>query len=322
MGNSLSILEQSFPPAPRWSINEIPDLTGRVMMVTGGNSGIGYDTCKALLSKNAKVYMAARCPKKANAAITRLKEETGNKSPCYLQLDLGDLQSVRLAATQFLQQESRLHCLFNNGGVYAPPLSEVTVEGYDLQFGTNVLGHYLFTKLLIPIMIDTAKNSPCAKGFARIINTSSVLHFFAPSGGVDYVSLEPHSDQADKRRKAIGPEGLYAQSKWGLIALSNELARRYGDEGIVSVSLHPGNVRTDIQRHVTTGAVIATLSKYVLFDSACGALTQLYAATAIPGGDLNGKYLAPWARIGQPRADTLDETACQILWQWLEAQVD
>ncbi|KAG9086068.1 hypothetical protein FS749_003926 [Ceratobasidium sp. UAMH 11750] len=115
MGNLPSILEQTFPPAPRWSVDQIPDLAGQIMIVTGGNSGIGYETCKALLAKNAKVYMAARCPKKANAAIAQLKEATNGKSPIFLQLDLADLQSVRAAATQFTRQETELHCLFNNG---------------------------------------------------------------------------------------------------------------------------------------------------------------------------------------------------------------
>ncbi|KAG9105160.1 hypothetical protein FRC07_009558, partial [Ceratobasidium sp. 392] len=239
MGNFSSIIEQTFPAAPRWSTDQIPDLEGQVMVVTGGNSGIGYETCRVLLDKNAKVYMAARCPKKADVAISQLKEATNGKAPVFLQLDLSDLQSIRDAVAQFIQQESELHCLFNNGGVYAPPLSALTKEGYDLQFGTNVLGHFLFTKLLLPTMIHTARASPHAGGIARVINVSSIMHLSAPTGGINYTSLEPRSKEAEKIRKAMGPDGLYAQSKWGLIALSNELARRYAEKGIVSIAVNP-----------------------------------------------------------------------------------
>ncbi|KAG8696107.1 hypothetical protein FRC08_007358 [Ceratobasidium sp. 394] len=322
MGNLPSILEQTFPPAPRWSVDQIPDLAGQIMIVTGGNSGIGYETCKALLAKNAKVYMAARCPKKANAAIAQLKEATNGKSPIFLQLDLADLQSVRAAATQFTRQETELHCLFNNGGVCSPPLSALTIEGYDLQFGTNVLGHYLLTTLLLPTMIHTARTSPHAGGIARVINVSSILHLFAPTGGINYASLEPHSEAAKKVRKSLGRAKLYSQSKWGLIALSNELARRYASEGIVSIALHPGNVRTGIQRHIPLVGVLAALADIFQWDASYGALTQLYAGTTIQGAELNGKYFVPWVRRDSPRSDTEDILACQMLWKWLELQVE
>ncbi|KAG8741137.1 hypothetical protein FRC10_003281 [Ceratobasidium sp. 414] len=322
MGNLPSIFEQTFPSAPRWSVDQIPDLAGRVIIVTGGNSGIGFETCKVLLAKNAKVYMAARCPKKAAAAVARLKEATNGKSPIFLQLDLADLQSVRAAVVQFTRQESELHCLFNNGGVYAPPLSALTIDGYDLQFGTNVLGHYLLTSLLLPTMIHTARVSPHAGGIARVINVSSILHLFAPTGGINYASLEPHSEGAKKVRKALGRAKLYAQSKWGLIAFSNELARRYASEGIVSVALHPGNIRTEIQRHITLAGMLAALADILQWDCSYGALTQLYAGTTVPGAELNGKYLVPWARRDSPRSDTQDTPASQMLWKWLELQVE
>lgn len=116
-------------------------------------------------------------------------------------------------------------------GVFAPPISQKTTEGYDLQFGTNVLGHYLLTILLLPTMIHTAKHSPCAGtylfwvslrlcliralgGFARVINVSSIMHLFAPAGGINYASLASHCEVADKLRASLGPERLYAQSKW------------------------------------------------------------------------------------------------------------
>ncbi|KAF8603277.1 NAD-binding protein [Ceratobasidium sp. AG-I] len=321
MGTVSSILEQTFPQAPRWSVEQIPDLNGQVMLVTGGNAGIGRETCKVLLNKGAKVYMASRCPKRASAAVAWLKETTYGKEPVYLQLDLADLQSVRTAAAEFLGKESELHCLFNNGGVFAPPFSHKTVEGYDLQFGANVLGHYLLTTLLLPTMIHTAKHSLCAGGIARVINISSIMHLFAPAGGINYASLVPHCKAADKIRATLGPERLYAQSKWANIAFSNELAKRYASEGIVSISLHPGNIRTGIQRHISLSGVMSALAEVLQWDCSYGALTQLYAATTPNAAGLNGKYLVPWARHDVPRHDTQDALACQMLWEWLEAQV-
>ncbi|KAB5588759.1 hypothetical protein CTheo_7803 [Ceratobasidium theobromae] len=317
MGTVSSILEQAFPQAPQWSVDQMPDLTGQVMLVTGGNTGIGRETCKSLLNKNARVYMACRCPKRAKDAVEWLKEATGGKEAIFLHLDLADLESVRAAATEFTRRETRLHCLINNGGVFGPPISDKTVQGYDLQFGTNVLGHFLFTKLLLPTMIRTVDTS-LGSGTVRIVNVSSVKHLFAPRGGVDYDSLEPNSVSADHIRGRLGLDKLYAQSKWALVAFSNELARRYGDEGIVSISLHPGNIRTEIARHIPMSSMMTAIADMVLWDCSYGALTQLYAATDPAAAELNGKYLVPWARLDGPRHDTFDLVGRQKLWDWLE----
>ncbi|KAG9076657.1 hypothetical protein FRC06_009380, partial [Ceratobasidium sp. 370] len=170
MGNQLS---QMFPPESLFTVEQIPDLAGQVMIVTGGNAGAGRETCKALLNKNAKVYLTARSKAKADDAIEWLKKETGGKEPMFLQLDLSNLDSVRKAAEEFKSKEQELHVLFNNAGVMVPPVEQKTADGYDLQFGTNVLGHYFFTILLLPTLVHTAKNSPRAHGHARVINTSS-----------------------------------------------------------------------------------------------------------------------------------------------------
>ncbi|KAG8685378.1 hypothetical protein FRC11_010681 [Ceratobasidium sp. 423] len=141
MGDTFS---QSFPPKPLFSVEQIPDLTGHVIIVTGGNTGIGKETCKALLNKNARVYLAARNRSRADTAIEWLK----------------NLASVRKAAEEFKRKEQELHVLFNNAGVMGTPVEWRAVEGYDLRFGTHVLGHYFFTTLLLPTLIHTVKNSP------------------------------------------------------------------------------------------------------------------------------------------------------------------
>ncbi|KAG9104004.1 hypothetical protein FRC06_006268 [Ceratobasidium sp. 370] len=321
MGVAYSMYKETFPGQPRWSIDQIPDLSGQVMIVTGGNAGIGKETCKVLLNKGAKVYLAARSKSKADDAIEWLKAETSGKAPVFLQLDLADLASVRRAVDEFKQKEQKLDVLFNNGGVMAPPIDMKTSTGYDIQFGTNVLGHYLFTVLLLPVLIHTAQTSP--RGHARVVNVSSSGHWLAPKGGVDYSTLVPNDPTSEARRRKLGTQGLYAQSKWGNIAFANELARRYESQGIISTSLHPGVIKTELQRHLTLGAIAGALLNALLRPAPYGALTQLYAGTAPEGNKFSGqaRYLIPWAKLSKSRADTRDEEAGRKLWAWLEEQV-
>lgn len=319
MGVVYSLFLETFPGKPHWSTEQIPDLSGQVVIVTGGNSGIGLETCKVLLSKGAKVYMAARSREKAEKSIEWLRNETNGRSPVFLELNLADLGSVRRAAEEFKQKEQELHVLYNNAGVMLPPVELKSADGYDLQFGTNVLGPYLFTTLLLPVLIHTARTSSLANGTARVVNTSSGVHWTAPRGGIDYTTLERNSLEAQEACRRMGPARLYAQSKWGTITFSNELARRYKSQGIISVSLHPGSIRN--QYNSTMPGIGGWLVGLMLCPTPWGALTQLYAGTSPEGMNLTGKYLIPWGRVGAARSSAFDETRGQMLWAWLEEQV-
>ncbi|KAI0745540.1 NAD(P)-binding protein [Earliella scabrosa] len=294
------------PPKPRWGIADMPDLSGKVMIVTGGNAGIGKETVKALLSRGAKVYMASRNETKALAAIEELRTATGRLA-IFLRLDLADLRSVKAAAAEFMSKESRLDVLFNSGGVMFPPVEQLTVDGYDLQFGTNVLGHFYLTQLLIPVLLSGAPDQR-----ARVINTSSMGH--TSVSGIDFDTLKEHG-----KRKKLGTQKLYFQSKFATVVFANELHRRYGDQGIVSVSLHPGNLKTDLQRHVSS--IEKVLSAPLLHPASMGALTQLWAGTSPEGIGLGGQYLVPWARLGTAKEETQDARLGKKLWAWMEAQV-
>ncbi|KAJ6591511.1 hypothetical protein DFH09DRAFT_1137201 [Mycena vulgaris] len=308
----LDIISQSFPPKTKFTAEDVPDLSGKVCIVTGGNSGVGKETIRVLLNHNAKVYMASRSQEKASTAIEELKKETG-KDALFLKLDLGDLKTIKTSAIDFLSKEPELHILFNNGGVMMPPLEDRTADGYDLQFGTNVLGPFFFTKLLLPALLAGAKTSPDGK--ARVVNTSSGMHLM---NKLDFKAILD-----DKKRKKAGTQALYALSKFGLVAYSAELARRYGEQGLVITSLHPGVIKTDLHRHMTgaLGSVINIMEKTVLHDVSYGALTQLYAGTSVDGAQLNGKYLIPWARVGKPHPDSQDPKLGTELWDWMEEQV-
>ncbi|CEL51555.1 hypothetical protein RSOLAG1IB_00090 [Rhizoctonia solani AG-1 IB] len=258
MGN---IFSQAFPPKSLFSVEQIPDLTGQVVIVTGGNAGVGKETCKAILN-------------------------------C---CGIG-----------------------KHRGVMTPPVEQRTTNGYDLQFGTNVLGHYFFTTLLLPTLIHTAKSSPPARGHARVINTSSSAVYFVPKGGVAWETLGTDASSTAACKK-LGTGGLYAQSKLGNVLFSNELAKRYADQGIISSSLNPGNLQTDLQRHIPW--LVAKAMNLFLYPASYGALTQLWSGTSLDGESHSGKFLIPWARVGDAGPSSHDEKLAEKLWSWLEEQV-
>ncbi|KAJ7186568.1 NAD(P)-binding protein [Mycena filopes] len=309
MGVVLSIIDQNILiPKATWDTKDLPDLTSRVMIVTGGNSGLGKETAKVLLLHNAKVYLACRSIVKGEAAIAALEAETGKRA-ILLPVDLASLDSIKTAAAEFQRQESVLHVLFNNAGVMATPLSELTHDGYDLQFGVNALGHFYLTKLLLPCLKAAAQAS--SDHVARIINTSSQTHIL---GSINFDAL---TDTA--QRSKMSPDALYAQSKFGNVVFSSECARRYASDGVISIAVHPGMLTTDIGRHLHP--LKRRFIHALCHSSPAGALTQLWAGTAAAAASLNGKYLIPWARIGDPHPGTLNEETGAHLWQWLEDQV-
>jgi retinol dehydrogenase-12 len=198
MGTVMSMYNANWPPEAKWTVDDIPDLSGKIIIVTGGNSGIGKETVKALLAKNAKVYIASHNKDRVDAAIQELKAITNNEA-FFLELNLASLHSVKAAAEAFQRLESKLDVLINNAGVMIPPPEALTEEGYDLQFGLNVLGHYYFTKLLIPQLVTA--------GSSRIVNVSSHGHILVDGVNWDTVRDGP------ERQKAK-PLDLYNQSKF------------------------------------------------------------------------------------------------------------
>jgi retinol dehydrogenase-12 len=243
-----------------------------------------------------------------------LRTETDGKEALFLNLDLGSLKSVKGAAEEFLSKEKELHVLFNNGGVMMPATAnQLTSDGYDLHFGTNVLGHFYFTTLLLPALLAGAKSS--ADGKARVVNLTSISHYL-PSG-IDFAGLK--GTPSDKVPSKIQLLQLYAHSKFGNVVLSNQLAKRYGDQGIVSTAVNPGNLKTPLYRHFSVFE--RTVVNLGLYEPHFGALTQLWAGTSPQSAELNGQYLMPWARVGKPNSKASDEKMGEKLWEWMEQQV-
>ena len=271
-GPSLSSsLTQFFPPKPKFTEQNLPDLQGKVYIVTGSNTGVGKELARMLYSKNAKVYIAARSQEKANTAIEDIKKtaKSSTGSLVFLPLDLSDLFKVKSAVQSFLAHEQKLHVLFNNAGVMVstaePPAK--TAQGYELGLGVNCIGAFLFTKLLTPTLVATAKSEP--PNTVRVVWLSSFgLELYAHKDvGVALDNLDYHTPvQATER---------YGISKCGAWALSVEMARRYKDDGVVSVAVNPGNLTSELARDQAMTLKLAT--KIVGYPPIRGAYTELFA---------------------------------------------
>ncbi|KAJ3804192.1 NAD-binding protein [Lentinula aff. lateritia] len=279
---------QTFPPTSNFNVDNMTDLSGKVVIVTGGNSGVGKEIIRALLLHNAKVYMASRNVQKARIAIEELSAETGREA-LFLQLDLSSLREVKQAAEEFVSKERELHALVNNGAVMyltrVPRSMDVSEDGFDVTWATNVLGPFYLSKLLLPTMMATAEH-PVTRA-AHITFTSSVVQ----TTGIKWDTLK----DTPERRK-LGPDQRYMQSKFANVVLAQEFARRYGDKGIISVS------------------------DLFLRPPAMGALTTLWGISGENQG-LNGKHLIPIARIGTPSEEPQDLELGSKLWHLLEESV-
>ncbi|THU86142.1 NAD-P-binding protein [Dendrothele bispora CBS 962.96] len=308
------LIQAYFASAPSWNVDKMPDMTGKVIIVTGGSAGLGKLTVKALLEKNARVYLVARDENKAQAVIDEYTKITG-RTAIFLKIDLADLHSIKAAVKEFLSKEKELHVLYNNGGVFMTPMDKLTAQGCDLQFGTNVLGHFYLTKLLLPTLISTVSNS---SDKVRVVTITSSAHYLAKYK-FNFASLKDGSE-----RRKMNPMAMYSQSKTGNILFASELARRYGDKGIVSTSIDPGNLKeTEINRDVH-GISLESITLYFLqiHKPELGVLTQLYAGTSPEAKDMNGKYLGPWCRERTPRSEANDSKLAEELWKWMEEQVE
>ncbi|KAJ3883708.1 NAD-P-binding protein [Lentinula edodes] len=314
---------EKWPPKPTWKAPEdVPDLSGQIFLVTGGNVGIGRETCRILVARNAKVYLAARSEERAQTAIDDICRSTGKSNIHFLKIDLSDLSSVRKAAEQYISMEQELHVLINNAGVlYSPGIGPQTAQGYDVQFGVHVLGHYFFTLLLMPTLLRTANGeiSGTPKP-VRVVSVSSDAHeMTAPKKGIVWDSLQK-GDAATPARKKLTGTRLYGQSKLGVVLISSELARRYGDQGVVAISLHPGGVKSELLRHLHP--IIAWIvEKIRIYPVSLGIITTLYAATSEAALDMNGEYLTAWARRQVPSIHAQNLEMGERLWNWCEEQV-
>lgn len=255
---------------------DVTSQKGKTIIITGANTGLGYEAARVLSSKGARVLIACRSEQKANDAIERIRGLHQQAELDYVPLDLGSLDSVENCAKR-IQTEEKVDVLINNAGIMVPPY-ELTAEGFESQFGVNHLGPFALTGLLLDKLSETPD--------ARVVNTSSIAH---KTGKIFFSDIS-----AEIKYSATG---RYAQSKLANLLFSFELQRRLEAAGTstISVACHPGIADTELSRYLPGLLKAATPLMKPFFNSAAeGAWPTLYAATGkdIVGGD----YLGPGKR--------------------------
>ncbi|KAJ2989382.1 hypothetical protein NUW58_g3495 [Xylaria curta] len=289
---------QFFPPKPSFTEADIPPLDGKVFLITGGASGIGYEIARALYQKNGRIYIAGRSESKAQKAITRIQQtlplsEIGGRLE-FLHLELDDLNSIKSTVEEFKKREQKLDVLWNNAGVSRPPTGSASKQGIELQLAINCLGPFLLTQLLLPCLqaVDPTVNP------SRVVWVSSqAVELSAPQGGL--IMSEVRSPPQDATR-------LYVNSKMGNVFLATEFERRYGSsQRILSVACNPGAASTNLFRHTPS---VKYLAWPLLYKPEMAALTELYAGVSKDVTmEANGCYIIPWGRISKNlRADLLE----------------
>lgn len=305
----------------KWSLEQIPDQTGRRALITGANSGIGFPTALELARRGAHVVLACRDPKRGEAALSRLRTEVPSATSELLLLDLASLASVRDAAARELDRGLPLDLLINNAGVMAPPKRRETADGYELQFGTNVLGHFALTSLLLPAL-ERAAALP-DRPAPRIVTVASIAH---KRGQIHFDDLQ--------FTRGYSPMKAYQQSKLANLIFALELQRRLtaNRSRVLSVAAHPGVAKTNLFQAGDYSAPELALRKAMghvigatLNTDAEGALPTLYAAASpdvTPGG-----YYGPQGLLEMRGADpgpaqispqASDPEAARRLWHICE----
>ena len=264
----------------KWIEDDIADQSGRIALVTGANSGLGYETARALAAHGAHVVLACRNPGKAADAQERIAEAAPGSSTEILLTDMADLDSIAGSVAQFAAVHDRLDLLINNAGVMATPQGQ-TAQGFETQFGVNHLGHFALTAALLPRLVDAGAG-------ARVVSVSSNGH---KMGRMDFDDL--------MGREKYRPWRAYFQSKLANLLFTRELQRRFGaaDLSTIAVAAHPGGSRTELGRDSAGGLlgrgfeiIRPALDRVMSQSAAMGALPTLLAAVGpdVGGGDYYG----------------------------------
>ena len=254
-----------------FTLSDIPDQSGKTAIVTGANTGIGFEIARHLAMKGARVVLACRDEDKARDAIAEIAADAPGASLDFLALDLADLDSVARAAQQ-AKEEARIDLLVNNAGVMMPPLGHATA-GTELQFAVNHLGHFALAAQLVDKLAED--------GGGRVVVQSSIAH---KSGNIDFDNLDAS--------KYYARSPFYSQSKLANLLFALELDRRLRAAGspVASIACHPGVAATELTRHIGFAALFTPVMKIVLNTPEQGAIPALQAATdpEAQGGDYYG----------------------------------
>ncbi|SEI91994.1 NAD(P)-dependent dehydrogenase, short-chain alcohol dehydrogenase family [Dyadobacter koreensis] len=294
-----------------WTKENIPDQSGKTALITGANTGLGYEIAKALYEAGAHVILASRDEKKTNQATENILALPGKGAVESGILDLANLGQVRKFAEMIMEKHSRLDLLINNAGVMTPPESK-TNDGYELQFGVNFLGHFALTGHLFPLLKKTV--------YPRVVTVSSGAHKMVKE--IDFDNL--------RSEKSYDANREYAISKLADLQFMvelNRLATKSGED-IISVAAHPGITQTNLSRHMSQEDFQAALDHFkvkALMPAWQGALPALFAATSptVKSGDYYGPdgefELIGYPGIAELSAHAVNETQGKRLWRYAQA---
>jgi NAD(P)-dependent dehydrogenase (short-subunit alcohol dehydrogenase family) len=292
-----------------WTADDVPSMNGENVVITGANSGIGYEAARVFAKKGADVTMACRSLERGKESADEIRDETPDASTEVRQLDLASLDSVEEFAEGFLEDNDALDVLCNNAGVMAIPRTE-TEDGFEQQFGVNHLGHFALTGRLLKLIVETED--------ARVVTTSSGAH---ERGKIDFDDLHGENEYSQW--------GAYAQSKLANLLFAFDLQRRFeaAEVNAKSVGVHPGYAATNLQRRGPEMegsrlklAAMKAMNAVLAQSSERGALPILYGATAEVEG---GEYVGPGGlmnmrghpEVQEPNERARDEETAGRLWE-------
>jgi NAD(P)-dependent dehydrogenase (short-subunit alcohol dehydrogenase family) len=273
-------------------------MQGKVVLITGGNTGIGKETAIGLARMGAQVTITSRDPEKGKAALADIRRAAGREDVACMRLDLASLASVRAFAAEYLQHHPRLDVLVLNAGLILKTRTE-TADGFEGTFGVNHLGHFALTGLLLDLLRRSAP--------ARVVVLASEAHRMA-RGGLDFDDLHA--------RAGYGAWSVYGRSKLANLLFTLELAERLRGTGVTVNAVHPGVVATEFAGADDMGRAVALgvkLARWFLLTPAQGARTSIHVASAPELAGVTGKYFAR-SREAAPRRRALDREAAKRLW--------
>lgn len=298
-----------------FTAKDIPDLSGKVILVTGANSGLGLQSVLDLARHGPKeIWLTSRTTDKAEQAIKEIKKEVPSANLKSLSLDLSSFDSIKSAARSFTQSSQRIDVLLLNAGIMASDAG-LTKDGYEVQFGTNHVGHALLTKLLTPILDRTAKEPGSD---VRVVVLTSAATAMAPKDGIEFDTLKT-------QQEPMGTWTRYGQSKLANALFARQLAKLHPTWTVTAI--HPGVVTTNLSRHVQDrywwAKGLMPIANLLLTTVQQGALNQLWGSTA-PKGDINsGEMYFPVADLtgGRRGPFVKDDALAQKLWDWTEQEL-